>query len=149
QVLAHPECLEYVRGLEGRRSARRSRGYGDILEPHEQRFTFDERETHIEVSRQPLRRMAVLVDLVELLEEPLAQSLAHLDDAPRFGFHLRAAQLAGFAETYDAGDVERSGTHATLVPAAIHHRGQAYAWTLGAHIQSAAAFGSVYLVPGQ
>ena len=79
----------------------------------------------------------------------LLQPIAKPAQIRRFGVHLFTRNLAGFAQSHDAGHIQRAGTHAALVAAAINLRCNLHARIAPAHIQRAHALRSVNLVTGK
>src|SRR5262245_1670141 len=93
--------------------------------------------------------MPVQVDLIQLGEEPLAQTLAEPEEALRLVGHASAAELARLAEADDPRDVQSSGAEAPLVAAAVHRRRQPHTRALCAHVERADALRAVHLVRRQ
>ena len=60
--------------------------------------------------------------------------------------HLLLHDFAGFAEADDAGHVQRAGTHAALVAAAVDDGGKLHARVAAADVQRADTLGAVNLV---
>ena len=78
----------------------------------------------------------------------LGQRSRKLAELLAFRSHFVLAKFAGFAESDDAGNVERAGTHAALVAAAVNLSGKLHARILAANVQRADALGAVNLVAG-
>src|SRR5260370_187321 len=66
--------------------------------------------------------------------------------ARTFVRHLFLCDFAGLAEANDVGHVQRAGTHAALVTAAINDGGKLHARIAAADVQSADPLGSINLV---
>ena len=62
--------------------------------------------------------------------------------------HPLIGDLARLAESDDAGNIQRSGTHAALVAAAVDLRDQLHARVLAANVKRADSLGTVKLVGG-
>src|ERR1700678_1528294 len=92
---------------------------------------------------------AVDFDVIEGRLELVAQVIAHLLEAGSFGGHLLAGDFAGFAEAYDAGDVESAGPHAALVASAVVESGNLDAGVAAANVERADALGTVEFVGGK
>ena len=115
-----PKRLQYIRWLQRRRGARRSAGNCDVVDAHQQRFAFDVGKADVQVAGQTVLHRAVDVNLVELAHDAVVQtSRAGPPDAQdSFGISsLRDG--ASLAEADDAGNIQRAGTHAALVAAAV------------------------------
>src|SRR6202011_5735145 len=65
------------------------------------------------------------------------------------GLHLVHADLAGLAESDDAGDVEGARAHAALVPAAVDLLGDLDAGVAAADVESADTLRAIDLVAGE
>src|SRR5258708_21359609 len=92
---------------------------------------------------------AVDVHFVEFSFQLVAQLVAKISHALRLFRHFRLAYGASFTESHDSGDVQSAGTHATLVAAAIHLRGNLNAGALAANVQRADALGPVKFVAAE
>ena len=77
------------------------------------------------------------------------QPVAQAGEARRFSGISFAAEVAGFAETHDAGNVERAGAQAGFVAAAIDLGGHSTRADPAANVERADALGSVQLVRGE
>src|SRR4249920_2411118 len=146
QILAYAQSFEYIAGFQGGRSASRAARYRNVVDAHEERFAFDIGEAHVQVVRQAMRERAVDEDFIELGFETLFEAVAKAAQPNGFFLHLLMTELAGFAEADDAGHVERSGTHAALVAAAIDDGRKLNARIAPANIQRADALGAINLV---
>ena len=60
--------------------------------------------------------------------------------------HFFLGDGGGFAETNDAGNVERTGAHTALVATAVHLAGHLYPWVLAVYEECTDTFGAVHLV---
>ena len=87
-----------------------------------------------------------MIDFIEAGFELALQLVAQVAQALRLFRHLALADCAGFAEADDSGDVQRAGTHAALVSAAIHLRGDLYARIFAPHIECADALRPVHFM---
>ena len=65
ELVATPERTQNVRRLQRRGRARGTRRHGDILDRHDQAFTFDEIETHVEIVRNAPLGVTVQVHLFD------------------------------------------------------------------------------------
>src|SRR5260370_19584335 len=92
---------------------------------------------------------AIDVHFVELGFQLVAQLVAKISHALRLFRHFGLADGASFTESHDAGDVQSAGTHAALVPTAIHLRGDLNARTLAANVQRADSLGPVKFVAAE
>ena len=90
--------------------------------------------------------VAVDERLIQGCSKFVFQTSTQAGNAGAFLGHLKACDLAGFSESDDAGNVQRTRPHAALVSAAIDDCRKLYARVLATHIQSANAFRAVSLV---
>src|ERR1700730_8490030 len=88
------------------------------------------------------------IDFVQLSFQALPQPITQSTHALRFFRHFLLSQFARLAESDDAGDIERSGPHAALVPAPVDAGGKLHARIAPTHVQGAYALGPINLVPG-
>src|SRR5579864_784644 len=146
EVFADAEGLEDVAGFQSGRSAGRTARYRNIVDAHQERFALDVGEAHVQVVGQAMLEGAVDEDFVELGFQALFQAIPESAQANGFFFHFLLAKLAGFAEADDAGHVERAGTHAAFVAAAIDDGGELHARVAATNIQRANALGTVNFV---
>ena len=94
-------------------------------------------------------QIAVDVDLVEFAFERGAQFFAQPEHFGGFLCQVFARNLCRFAKADDAGHIQRSGSHAALMSAAIDDRRQQDARIAAPDIQSAHALRAVHFVSGQ
>src|SRR5580704_3685837 len=146
QIFADAERLEDVAGFKGGRGARRTAGNRNVVDAHEERFAFDIGEAHVQVVGQAMLERAVDEDFVELGFEALLEAVAKAAQPNGFFLHLLLAKLTSLTEADDAGDVERAGTHAALVAAAIDDGGKLNARIAAANVKRADALGAVNFV---
>jgi hypothetical protein len=93
-----------------------------------------------------VRHRTVDVNLVQLGFQALAQTFAQPQKLLGFLRHFLLTKLRGLAESHDAGHIQRAGTHAALVPAAINDGRKLHARIATPHIQCANALGAIKLV---
>ncbi len=91
---------------------------------------------------------AIDIHLVKAAHDAVFQTVSQARHFAGFLRHLFVRDVARLAEADDARNIERSGAHAALVPAAVNLRHQLHPRILAAHIQRARAFRSIQLVPG-
>src|SRR5260370_29608470 len=135
--------------LEGSRSAWGPAKNRHIVDSHQQRLAFHVGEAHIEIVGQAVLRGTVDVDLIELGLQARPQPIAQSTEPLRFFGHLLLSKLAGLAQSDDAGDVERAGTHTALVAAAIDDGGKLYTRGAPPNVQRAYTLWSVDLLRGK
>src|SRR5580704_2876134 len=146
QVFSDAQRLEHVAGFQSGRSAGRAARYRDVIYAHQERFAFDISEAHIQVVREAVLNRAVDVDLIELGFQTLFQAVAQSAEPRTLCLHFLLTEFTGFAQADDARHVERPGTHAALVAAAIDDGRELHARVAAANIQRANALGTVNFV---
>src|SRR5712671_1697342 len=146
ELVRAPQRAQDVRRLETRRRAGRARGYRNVLDPHDQRLTFDEVEADVEISRYAPLHVAVDVDLfhvLEAVEQPVAQGA----DALALGAQFEPGDAESLAHADDLVGRKRSRAQAPFVTAAVNLRFDSHA-RFPAYVQSAYALRAVHLVRG-
>jgi len=146
QIVARAQSLQHVARLQCRRSASRTAGDRNIIDPHQQRFAFDVGKADIQTPRQAMLHAAVDINLVELRGDLLAQILAQGEQALGLLAHLLLRNFAGHAQTNNARNVQRPAAHAALVTASVHLRHQLHPRIAPPNVQRANALGPVNLV---
>src|SRR4029077_6264878 len=131
---------------QGCRSTGRPARNRNVVDAHEQRFAFDIGKAHVQVVRQAVLHRAVDENFVQLGFQALSETLAQAEQTRRFFRHFFLRDFAGFAEADDAGDVQRAGTHAALVAAAVDNGGKLHAGIAPANVQSANTLRTVNFV---
>ena len=91
-------------------------------------------------------RMSVQVTFVQRRHDAGFEPIAHLGEARRLCGHFLVAEFAGFAEANDQRDGKGPRTHAALVPAAVHLRGDPNPRVFLSHVQRTDALRTVHLV---
>src|SRR6266849_2889019 len=117
---------EDVRWFDGAGGARGAGGTGETFEVEgdEEGFAFDAGEDEIGGVRSTQSAAGVRAGLGNALQETLLQFVAKGGDTMGVFGERVAGDFGGFAETYDAGNVFRSGTKTALVMSAVEKLAQ-------------------------
>src|SRR5262249_40856032 len=89
---------------------------------------------------------AVDEDLVELRFKPFPEPFAQAKKSCTLLRHILLRHLASLAQTNDAGHVQRAGTHAALMAAAVNNCGKLNARIAAPHVERANALRTVNFV---
>src|ERR1700730_1202730 len=146
QIFADAQSLKDIARFQRGRSAGRTARYCNVVDAHEERFAFDIGDAQVQVVGRAMLERAVDEDFIELGFEALFKAVAKSTQPNRFFFHFLLAKLTSLTEAHDARHVERAGTHAALVAAAIDDSGELNAGIAAANVQRADALGAVNLV---
>ncbi len=96
--------------------------------------------------REPFRRMAIQVHLLERLGNGRMQPIPHDREPRSVGRHFLLAEFASLPESHDQRYRQRAGSHTTLMSTPIHLSCDADTRILFSDIEGADALGSVNLV---
>src|SRR5262249_18833576 len=138
--------LQYIRWLQRRGGAGGPTGDGYIVDSHEQRLAFHVGEADVEVARQAVLHRAVYVDLVQPAHDAVFQAVAKSSQMSAFLGHFFTGDFTRLAKADNSGNVQRAGTHAAFVAAAIDDSGDLHARVLPTNVEGADVLGGINLV---
>ena len=118
------------------------------MQAGQQRLTFNVQETHVQISGQAVLHTAVDNKLVKFGQQAVAQAVAQTRDAATLFCHLLLCDFARFAETNNAGNIQRAGAKAAFMASSINHRDKPHIRVM-ADIKCAAAFRPIKFVQGE
>ena len=144
QLVAAAQGTQHVGRLQAGRSTGRTGRHRDLLDGHDQRFTLDIVEAHVEVLRDPVFQTAVHVGLGDG-RQPFQQTGTQRQRVGVVLGHFQAGNAVGLAHADDLVGGQRARTHAALVATTVRLRLDAHA-RLAPHEQRAHPLGTVGLV---
>lgn len=103
-------------------------------------------EAEIQVPVKPLRRVAVQLRILDLVEDAVAQVVSHRFDARRLFSAQLMAPLRRLSKADDGGNVQGAGAVTALLPSAVHQRNKTDARPPLPHIERADPFRSIYFM---
>src|SRR5204863_7614026 len=112
------------------------------------RLALDVREADGQVARQPVDRVPVQVDLVELRVDEVLQAFAQAEHTLRLVRHAFPAELARLSEADAPRHVQSTGPHTALVAAPVDDRREADPRTPRTDVPRADALRAIQVCPG-
>ena len=145
--VGHAHGLQHIAGLHGSRRTRRTAGYRDAAHARHQTRQLPRRRSSCSGYAAGDAPCSPLIDISSKPASSFARrrSRSRRNRTVSSRISLRA-DGASLAQAHDARHVQRTGSHAALVAAAIHLRGQLHARIAAPHVQRAGALGSIDLV---